>query len=605
MRERSSSPKEPPERAGGPPPSGGPPAERPALITSGWLLPLMVGGLVADLFFSPNRYAILAPGVTGTLFALAFAADWWWRAPAGRRFIRHVRDNWFDALLLGCVLLLAGERAWIIWLGLRDPGDDLSLDAAYRTYAVIFYVALMLKTFTGTSKARNFLHSLGRSPSAMTAFTFGVVILLGSFLLCLPQAVPSVGNISFIDALFISTSATCVTGLSTVDIGTWYTRFGHVVILLLVQAGGLGIITMSVLVPVLAGRRLEVRAESTLKEIMEADTLSGIAHNVKLIFVFTVVIEAAGAAILFADWSARGVIGGTLTRLFSAVFHAISAFCNAGFSLFSNNLEGFAGNWVTTFSIAGLIVVGGIGFPVLLNLAEWVRRRLSDKRQRFRLTFHSKVVLTITAGLIAAGTVLILALEWNNTLAPLSAPDKVAAAVFQSITPRTAGFNTVPTGSMATVTLFVIVVLMFIGASPQSTGGGIKTTSFAVIVLTVRALLRRREHVEAFRRTIPPAIIYRSSALVFIAMSLCAGSLCCLLYTEQAEFHQLLFEVVSAFGTVGLSTGVTPALSPLGKLVIIITMFVGRIGPLTLAVALAERPVAGRFRYPDDHVIIG
>jgi trk system potassium uptake protein TrkH len=565
----------------------------------------MVGGLVADLFFSPNRYVILAPGVVGTFFALAFAADWWLRAPAGRRFVRHVRDNWFDALVLACVLLLAGERAWIIWLGLRNQVEDLSLDAAYRKFAVIFYIALMLKTFTGGSKARNFLHSLGRSPSAMTAFTFAVVILLGSLLLCLPQAVPSVKNISFLDALFISTSATCVTGLSTVDIGTWYTRFGHVAILLLIQAGGLGIITMSVLVPVLAGRKLEVRAESTLKEIMEADTLSGIARDVKLIFLFTAAIEIGGAAVLFGDWSARGIIGDAVTRLFSAVFHAISAFCNAGFSLYFNNLEGFAGNWVTTLAIAALIVVGGIGFPILLNLAEGARLAAAGHRRLFRLSFHSKVVLTVTAALIVTGTLSILALEWNNTLAPLSAGDKVVAAIFQSITPRTAGFNTISIAGMAPITLLVIIVLMFIGASPQSTGGGIKTTSFAVIVLTVRALLRRREHVEAFRRTIPPAIIYRSAALAFIAMSICAVSLCCLLYTEQAGFHHLLFEVVSAFGTVGLSTGVTPTLSPVGKLVIILTMFVGRIGPLTLAVALAERPIAGRFRYPDDHVIIG
>ena len=583
-----------------------PPAPgRPALIASRWFLGLVLLGLGLDFVFSPNEYEILVPAGLGTLFVAAFLFDWIWRLPPVGRIFRHVRDTWLDTVLTFTVTLVGLERCWVVYLGLSNREAEAAVEAAYRLFTAIFYLALLFKTFTGTARARSFFQSLGRSPSAMTAFTFAVFILVGALLLCLPQAVPTVNHISFVDALFIATSATCVTGLASVDIGTWYSSFGHVVIMLLIQAGGLGIITMSVLVPMLAGRRLEVRAESTLKEILEADTLSEISRNIRLIFLFTFSIEAAGALILYANWSARGVVEGAGARLFSSVFHVVSAFCNAGFSLFANNLESFTGDWVTSLLIAGLIVVGGIGFPVLINLTGCARLWARGRRHRAKLSFHTKVVLTTTAALIVAGTLLILLFEWHNTLAALPAGDKVVAAIFQAITPRTAGFNTVPTGSMALVTLFIIIVLMFIGASPQSTGGGIKTTSFAVIVLTVRALLRRREHVEAFRRTLPPAIIYRVTALVFIAMCICGLALGGLLITESAQFVESLFEVVSAFGTVGLSMGITPKLTVVGKLIITLTMFVGRIGPLTLAVALAERPLAGRFRYPDDHVIIG
>ncbi|MFA6034355.1 MAG: potassium transporter TrkG, partial [Myxococcota bacterium] len=266
---------------------------------------------------------------------------------------------------------------------------------------------------------------------------------------------------------------------------------------------------------------------------------------------------------------------------------------------------GFKSDPVTCLDIAFLIILGGIGFPVLINLREGTRLWLTGKGRLWKLTFNSKVVLSFTAGLLVAGTLLMLFFEWDNTLAGLSLGDKLVNAFFQSVTPRTAGYNTVPIGDLHMISLFGIIILMFIGASPQSTGGGVKTTAFGTIVFTVRALLRNREHVEAFRRTLPPTFIYRAAALVFISMSLCVLSLMCLLITENATFMDMVFEVVSAFGTVGLSTGLTPKLTVAGKLVIIVTMLVGRIGPLTLAVALAARPTAGRFRYPDDHVIIG
>jgi trk system potassium uptake protein TrkH len=586
--------------------TSGPRPRTAGLAGSGFLLPLIVLNAVLDVFFQPVEMEILLSAALGIILTAAFMWDYAVRVGRVGLLWRSVRANWFDAVVLLLVPVFCAERCFIIWMGLNQLESAIVVGGAYRLYSILFYAALALKTFTGTGRVRSFLASLGRSPSAMTAFSFTLVITVGGMILCLPQAVTNVRDVSFIDALFISTSATCVTGLASVDISQYFTRFGHVVILLLIQAGGLGIITMSVLIPILAGSKLAVTAESRLKDILEAGTLSEIRSNVSRIFLFTFVIEAAGAAVLFLDWTARdSVPGGVQATMFSAVFHSVSAFCNAGFSLFANNLEGFAANWVTSLGVAFLIILGGLGFPVLINLWEGMKLWAAGRGRMFKFSFHSKMVLSMTAGLILAGTVLILAFEWNNTLRPLDFGDKILAAFFQSVTPRTAGFNTVPTGRMSLITIFIITGLMFIGASPQSTGGGVKTTAFGTIIFTVRALLWRREHVEAFRRTIPPALIYRVSALVFISVAVCGLSLCTLLVTERAQFHEMMFEVVSAFGTVGLSTGLTPSLTVPGKIVIIATMLVGRIGPLTLAVALAERAVAGRFRYPDGQVIIG
>jgi len=576
------------------------------VIGSSLLLPTILACLALDILVHPEDYNILFPLGLSVVLTLAFIWDFFQRLSGVRNIGHELRTSWFDLLLLLCVVLFCAERCVIAWLAINGVTSDQVGHVTYFLYSILFYFTLFIKIFTGTKRARSFIVALGRSPSAMTAFTFTVTILLGGMLLCLPQSVTDVGKVSFIDALFISTSSTCVTGLASVDISTYFTRFGHVVILLLIQAGGLGIITMSVLIPMLAGRRLEVSAESRLMNVTEAGTLGEISKNVRLIFIFTLAIELAGAILLFARWSLGGVIPeNSGTRLFSAVFHSVSAFCNAGFSLFSNNLESFASDKTTSLSIAFLIILGGIGFPVLINLWDAVRMAFRKKLRLFKLTFHSKVVLSVTGVLLLTGTFLFLLLEWNNTLEDLTAGNKVVAAFFLSVTPRTAGYNTVPIGSMAMITLFIMIALMFIGASPQSTGGGVKTTTFGTIVFTVRSLLTRRERVEAFRRTIPPPIVYRASALVFISMVICGLSLCLLLLTETGNFLEMLFEVVSAFGTVGLSMGLTPNLTVWGKLVIIITMLVGRIGPLTLAVALAERPIAGRFRYADDHVIIG
>ncbi|MCX7959058.1 MAG: hypothetical protein N3B13_08425, partial [Deltaproteobacteria bacterium] len=292
-------------------------------------------------------------------------------------------------------------------------------------------------------------------------------------------------------------------------------------------------------------------------------------------------------------------------RIFSAVFHSVSAFCNAGFSIFQNNLEGYTDNNIYIMTIMFLIILGGLGFPVTNSLYNFAKERLI-LRKKTALSFHSKIVLTTTAALIVLGTILFLILEWNNSLVTHGAGGKIINSLFMAVTPRTAGFNTVPLNGINSATILLIIVLMFIGASPSSTGGGIKTTTFATMLFSIRALIRNKEDIEAFRRTIPISSIYKALNVAFISFAIIFISVFLLSLTEKGkDLVHIIFEVFSAFGTVGLSLGITSQLSATGKIIIIITMLVGRIGPLTVAIIFSKKKVSGSYRYPEDHIIIG
>jgi len=321
---------------------------------------------------------------------------------------------------------------------------------------------------------------------------------------------------------------------------------------------------------------------------------------VKQIFLLTFAIEAAGTLVLVLRWS--GDFPGWRT-LYLAAFHAVSAFSNAGFSLFSENLVGYSGDPGVSLTIAVLIILGGLGFPVLSNLMTYPL--FGRKGQPWQLTLHAKVALAASGGLIVVGFLLVLLLEFDQGLRHLSFPQKALAAFFQSVTTRTAGFSTINIGTLAPATLLGIMTLMFIGGSPGSTAGGIKTTTFGTTAATLVAILRGREQVEVFRRAIHPGIIHKALALSFLAFTFLNVSIFLLLVTQEGGFLELAFEATSAFGTVGLSTGYTPRLSPVGKGIIIVTMLVGRIGPLGLASALAEQPAKGKYAYPTEPLLIG
>lgn len=515
-------------------------------------------------------------------------------------FLRFRHFSWTKRLIpvaLFLIALLFYFEKGVLFFQMWDHPETPPI-YTYRLYSMIFFgaafsiYAMRLKTIA------QFLDRLHLKPAQTLAVSFALLIFFGALFLSLPQMVVDPSRISFIDALFIATSATTVTGMGLFPISEFYRTSGQWVLLLLIQFGGLGIMTFGALFSLVSKRDIRLSDEVALQGILETESIGTVRREVAGIFIVTLTIEAMGALLLWLCF--REEISGSV---FTAVFHAVSAFCNAGFSLFPANLEGHVGNLPVNLIISVLIILGGLGFPVLQNLGSYPLS--GSGRRNWRLTFHSKMVLSISAGLLAVGTVGLFILEYNGTLAPLPWHQKWLAAAFQSVTARTAGFNTLNIGALSDAALFLLIVLMWVGGSPVSTAGGIKTTTFGVMLATFRSVLRGREEVEVFRRRLPPNVVQKALSVGFISSALLALFLLLLLSIEEGGFRNLLFEAVSAFNTVGLSTGITPTLSPVGKLILILTMFVGRIGPLTIALSLAERTSRGVYRYPQERVIVG
>jgi trk system potassium uptake protein TrkH len=435
------------------------------------------------------------------------------------------------------------------------------------------------------------------SPYQVLVVGFAGLILIGAFLLTTPWASQSGQGTGFLDALFTSTSAVCVTGLVVLDTGTHYSLFGQLVIIALIQFGGLGVMTLSTLLAVMMGKKIHLRERLLIQEATNQLELSGVVRLVLYIVKITLLVEFIGGTILavrwYLDYGAKGIYYG--------YWHGVSAFCNAGFDLFGGfvSLTKYVDDLAVILTIAGLIIVGGIGFTVIADV--W------DKRRFDRLTLHSKMALAVTGLLIIAGTLIIMAFESVDqaVLSELTLKAKVLGGFFQSVTARTAGFNSVDIGSLREGTLLIIIILMYIGASPSSTGGGIKTTTAGVIALAVFSFIRGKKDTEVFHRQISSSAITKAVAIAVVSAGLIVVVTLAMTFTEQVPLLNILFEVTSAFGTVGLSTGITPSLSPAGKMMIILTMFAGRVGTLTLVLSLVLAKPNGTIHYPEGKVIIG
>lgn len=438
------------------------------------------------------------------------------------------------------------------------------------------------------------------TPSRVLVLGFASVILLGALLLTLPQATQDGNGLNFINALFTATSAVCVTGLVVVDTATTFTLFGQSVILFLIQVGGLGFMTFATLFFIILGKKITLKERLLLQEALNQVSLAGIVRLAKSVIQISFIIETVGALLLTLRWSFDF---GWRKALYFGIFHSVSAFNNAGFDLFGNftSLTAYVGDPLTNITIMLLIILGGLGFTVLANFYFYGIRKFS---------LHTKIVLQVTGILIVLGTGIILMLEYSNplTLGPLPWGTKVLAALFQAVTPRTAGFNTINLANMHETTLLFIIVLMFIGASPGSTGGGIKTTTFISIIFSVISTFRSEsQHVVIEGRTLPNDIIRKALAITTTAVFLIFFMTFILSITEKDYLFPLLFEVTSAFGTVGLSLGCTPVLSAFGKALIILTMFIGRLGPLTLGYFLSQKVKKSsvHIKYPDERILIG
>ncbi|MDQ0887070.1 trk system potassium uptake protein TrkH [Paenibacillus sp. V4I9] len=440
------------------------------------------------------------------------------------------------------------------------------------------------------------------SPPQVMAIGFLVIILIGAVLLWLPISYFGAGRLTFIDALFMATSATCVTGLSVINTGAHLSAFGEIVIILLVQIGGLGFMTMSTLIALVLRRRISFQERLILKEAMNHESTEGIVRLFRKVLIYALYIELAGALLFALRWSFEMPIG---QALYFGIFHSISIFNNAGFDLFGGlpNRMGSLMHYVEDpyLNIVSmvLIILGGIGFIVISDLLTYPKNK--------KLTLHSEVVLSASAALILLGTLVIFVFEYSNslTLQPLSAIGKTLSAMLQSVSSRSAGVNTVDIASMRQATQFFIIIMMFIGAAPGSSGGGIKVTTFVILVGAVYAMVRGRDEIVLFHRRISKDRIYKAITFALLSFILIVLSTMILSITENFHFLGILFEVTSAYATAGMSVGLTSQLSGFGKVFIIILMFVGRLGPVSLAYSLSPLPKKEPYRYPEGKITIG
>ena len=433
---------------------------------------------------------------------------------------------------------------------------------------------------------------------------FLVGALLGALLLTLPISARPGQSIGFLDALFVSTSSICVTGLSTVNIGQTFSAFGQVVLLLLIQCGGLGIVTFTTMVLWLFGRRITLSDRMLIQSAYNLDTLSGLVRLTMRILKVTLCLEGLGAVsyafVFIPEYGYRGI--------WYSVFHAVSAFCNAGIDLLGgNSFCDYRDNVIMNLTTVFLIIVSGLGFPVYWEVARVLRPRRSGGRYGRKMNLQAKIVLTATLALILAGAALTLLFEYDNpaTLGPLGWPGKALAALFQSVTLRTAGFATIPQESFRPASCLAYLVLMFIGGSPAGTAGGVKTVTIVMLIASMLANIKGKKDVTVMNRKIADEAIRRCVAIVTFSFSVLMALTVALLAVQRSDFLDTLYEMTSAIATVGLSRGLTGALYPAGKLIVALTMYLGRIGPITLALVFNSRTPADSVSYADGKVIIG
>jgi trk system potassium uptake protein TrkH len=553
--------------------------------------PLLVGVLIAALVVF----------VTGKIIRL-------FNAESKREYLLA---NWYEIpmlVALGIAVFGAGR-----WFGATDPGR-------LRHWAIALYLIIdvTIKFFMGCVR----LAATGRDPMRVLVLIFIVLIVAGAGLLMLPKATPGSAALPFVDALFTSTSATCVTGLVVRDTGSDFTLMGQVVIISLVQLGGLGIVILGAVLALLLGQALSVRESAAMQDLLSEGTLGRINQMVVFVFIATAVFELAGAVALLHTWQdAPGRTMGVQHQWYYSLFHSISAFCNSGFSLFNDSLIGYQRSWGIYLVICPLVVLGGLGFGVLYDLAGIVldrtvrgcrrlfRRRGSVfERAPKRMWLQTKIVLFVTACLIVGGTWALFAFERLTGQGASAAQFGLREAFFHSVMARTAGFNSVDIAGLSDASKFILILLMVIGGSPGGTAGGIKTVTFVVVIMAVIATLRRRDDVEIFNRSVRMTIVRRAITVTVLFVSVLFGAMLALCITEASSrftLMQIFFEVASALGTVGLSTGITPSLTTAGKLIIIVVMLTGRLGPLTLLAALAFNAKPVRYNYPHEAIVVG
>lgn len=445
----------------------------------------------------------------------------------------------------------------------------------------------------------NFKRNIKLKGVQILALGFMLVILTGGIILTLPITTISGESTNFLDALFTATSAVCVTGLVVVDTGTHWNMFGQTVIMILIEIGGLGFMSFTTLIAIILGKKITLRERLILQDAMNTFNIQGLVKMVKYVLVFTISVQFFGALLLSTQFVPQYGIG---KGAFYSIFHSVSAFCNAGFDIIGNfsSLTTYNSNIVVIMVISALIIIGGLGFTV------W--SELYNNKSLKRVSLHSKMAILMTTILVLGGTLLMFLFENNNinTISNMSFGDKVMNSFFASVTPRTAGFNSIPTDGMTTAGQFLTIILMFIGGSPGSTAGGIKTTTIGILIVTVICVIRGREDSEVFKKRFSKDLVYKAFTLLFIGVSLVIVVTMLMSYTEKgASFMEVFYETVSAFGTAGLSLGLTSKLSTIGRILMILMMYLGRVGPLTVVLSITKKKLNSGVKYPEGKILIG
>ena len=517
------------------------------------------------------------------------------------RRISFLKKRWFEAVLTFFAMLIILSY-WISdfslrfglleSLGIVDPRDWIL--GAVKLY---LFLLIMIKVIQGTPAVLDVENNTGR----LLVISFMLLILFGALVLMMPRMTVDEKGLSFVDALFTSTSAVCVTGLIVVDTARHLTVLGQLVVMMLIQLGGIGIVTFATFFAMFLRSGLGVGQLTFMREILGEESVNEIFGTLRRIIGLTLFIELLGAISFYISW--RHLIPDPMDRAWFAIFHSISAFCNAGFSLFSNNFGDHVNviNPGVNITTMLLIIFGGLGFTTVWELGTNIKR---GKPRTYGLSVHSRLVIATTLILIVSGAVTLLATEWSGIMAGYTASQKVMISFFQSITTRTAGFNTVDIGRIGPPATMFMMILMFIGASPGSTGGGVKTTTIAVLALAVGSTIRGHKRIEVAHKTLPVDVVFEALTALILGAVLVMGSTLLLTIFEHQNFVDLLFEEISAFATVGLSRGITPNLNSIGKIILVLSMYTGRVGSITLAVAFARKIDKRKYQYPIESVLV-
>ena len=523
-----------------------------------------------------------------------------------------LKETWAEGVVMAVLLVEGvGDLLWgspPLGQGLAVLMPSIGDFSTFLVQGYLFVAVLMEWMRPGSRLPRVRLH-----PAVIFILSFVLLIVVGTWLLSMPLMSTVEGGMPFVDAFFTATSATCVTGLMSVDTMTYFTSKGHWVLLFLIQLGGLNFIAFGSFLALASKFGVAVKQHDVIEDFVNSDSLLGSSGTLGKVVAWCLGLEALGAVALMALWSPEVAFNSLGDRIFSSVFHSVSAFNNAGITLFTDGLAHpwVATNWLVHWVITVLVFLGALGMVAMFDLFDLRKLRERMVQPWKTISFPAKIALYFSVILVVLGTVAFAALEWNGTLAGMSGFGKFTTAVFQSVT-RTSGFNTVEIGAVGMPMLFLLLVLMFIGASSSSTGGGIKTSTLAIVLADVWRTVRGGDHVQIFKRTINAVLRSRAySVLLFFLVGNLVGVFV-LTVTESAlvtsgasTFFDLAFEHVSAMGTVGLSTGITPLLSSGGKVVLAVAMFVGRVGTLTVAFAVGGRTSHSHFKYPEGHTMVG